>query len=80
MEIDHVIDLIIEEYERACGIHPAWPTDLIHQVAKVSEESGEAVQAANNVLEKGASIDFVKTELIQTGAMAVRALINLRGE
>ena len=80
MEIDYVIDLIIEEYERACGIHPAWPTDLIHQVAIVAEESGEAVQAALNHVYYDKPLDLVRNELIHTGAMAVRALVNLRGE
>lgn len=76
--LDAVIALF-KECQRAENIHPVWPNDLIHQIAKVAEESGEAVQAANNVIEKGASVDLVRTELIQTGAMCIRALVNLKG-
>jgi len=68
---------LLREYHRACDLHPKWPGDLIHQVAIVAEESGEAVQAALNHVYHGDNLEKVKTELIQTGAMCIRALINL---
>lgn len=68
-----------KECERAEKIHPVWPTDLIHQIAIVAEESGEAVQAALNHVYHGKDIDLVREELIQTGAMCIRALVNLEG-
>lgn len=67
----------LEELCRAMDLHPVWPTDLIRQVALVAEESGEAVRAANNHVYDGESLDHVKTELIHTGAMCIRMLVNL---
>ena len=71
---------LLAEVARAMDLHPVWPKDLIHQVAIVAEESGEAVQAALNHVYHGKSIDLVREELIQTGAMCIRALVNLKEE
>ena len=68
---------LLSELCRAMDLHPVWPSDLIHQVAIVAEESGEAVQAALNHVYHGDSLEKVRTELIQTGAMCIRALVNL---
>lgn len=69
------------ELARAEKIHPVWPTDPIHQVAIMAEEAGEAVQAANNLVHhnKANGAFLLRCELIQTGAMAIRCLINLEG-
>jgi len=48
MTIEEIIMAFNDELLRAMDIHPVWPTDLIHQVAIVTEESGEDVQAALN--------------------------------
>lgn len=72
-----IIDAIFTELGRAQRLHPVWPTDLIHAAAILAEESGEVVKAANNHIHHGGSLDEVRTELVQTGAMVLRMLINL---
>lgn len=71
---------IVNELERAQKLHPDWPKDLIHQVAIQAEESGEALQAALNHVYHQDSINEVRKELIQAGAMVLRCLINLKEE
>lgn len=56
---------IKKEMKRARELHPDWPKDQVHQVSTVAEEAFEALQAANNHRESGASIEFIKTEIIQ---------------
>jgi len=69
---------LTEELRRAEDLHPEWPTDLIHQIAIMSEEAGEVVQAANNlIMHKEGSIEDVRNELVQTGSMVLRCLKNL---
>lgn len=72
------INAIMEELRSARIQHTAWPHDIVHAVAIVAEEAGEALQAANNALHHGKHIQFVKNELVQTGAMVIRALVNLQ--
>ena len=64
---------INKEMKRAKSLHD-WPKDQVHQVAKIAEEAGEALQAANSHLEMGASIRFVRTEVIQTIVTGIRYL------
>jgi len=68
---------IRKELRRAKKLHD-WPKDQVHQVAKIAEEAGEALQAANNNLEAGASIDFIREEVIQTIVTCLRWLENNR--
>lgn len=68
---------IVIELERAKKLHPNWPADIIHAVAVVAEESGEAVRAALNMHYQGGSIADLRTELVQTAAMCVRMIENL---
>ena len=68
---------ILREVNRAEMKHPEWPDDIIHAVAIVAEESGEAVRAALNHMYHGGAIDEVRTELVQTAATCIRALNNL---
>ena len=68
---------ILCEVNRAKEIHPEWPDDVIHAVAIVAEESGEAVRAALNYAYHGGAKKDIKTELIQTAATCIRALNNL---
>jgi len=72
-----VISEITAEMKRAEKLHPHWPDDIIHQVAIMVEESGEAMRAAlNHVYEKN-DIYSVREEIIQTAAMCLRCLINM---
>lgn len=64
---------IRRELHRARKLHP-WPVDQVHQVAKIAEEAGEALQAANNHLESGASVGLIRQEVIQTIVTCLRWL------
>ena len=74
-----MIEQILQEKGYAERLHPDWPDDLIHAVAIVAEESGEAVRAALNHIYHGGDVDEVRTELIQTAATCLRALEHIDG-
>lgn len=78
MNIDDIIDDINKELDRAKNLHPDWPSDIVHAAAKVTEEAGELLQAANSYLETGDKLYMVMCikEAVQTGAMAIRFLEN----
>ena len=65
---------IKKEMKRAKKLHPVWPIDQVHQVAKIVEEAGEAIQAANSHLEIGASKAFIRIEIIECLGTCVRYL------
>ena len=71
------VDAMLQELERAKAKHPHWPTDIVHQVAIMVEEAGESLRAALNHAYEGGSFEEVRREVIQSGAMAIRVLINL---
>lgn len=73
---------IEDAYTEAVRKHPdsTWPKDVVHQVAIMAEEAGEAVRAANDVLHSGGDIQALRRELAQCGAMCLRCLIHLPQE
>jgi hypothetical protein len=71
---------IVKEYKKACKKHPEWPSDILHQIAIVNEESGEATRASLQVVYEKGNIEEVKKELIQTAAMCLRMLKGLKYE
>lgn len=73
----NAVTLICNELEWAEAQHPVFPTDPIHAVAIMEEESGEAIRAALQFVYEDGSIEALKKEIIQTGAMSLRCLINL---
>jgi hypothetical protein len=75
----HIISSLLFELRRAETIHPRWPKDIIHSVGIMCEESGEAIQAALDNVYAGKPLSAIKTEVIQTGAMAIRILKNMEG-
>lgn len=84
ISFDEAILLIKQELSRAEKIHPVWPDDKIHAAAVVSEESGELIQSAldftyshGNLKKRNDAYKNMKVEAIQTGAMAIRFLINM---
>ena len=68
-----IIDLT-NELISAKAKYPAWPEDIIHQVAIMAEESGEAVRAALNHVYHDEDLDALRHELVQTGAMCLRCI------
>ena len=72
-----ILSDVLEELERAKGLHPNYPEDLIHRVAIASEEAGETMQAALNHVYDGGEISRVREEAIQAAAMYLRLLESL---
>ena len=71
---------ILEELDRAKKLHPNFPTGIVRQVSIMAEEAGEAIREANRIEDdKNGDLNALKTELIQTAAMCVRCLENLKG-
>ena len=75
-----MLGAILAEYKAAEKKHPSWPSDILHQIAIVNEESGEATRASLQYVYEGGKIEEVKKELIQTGAMCLRMLVGLTFE
>jgi len=75
--LDRCFSLVREELSKAETKFPGFPDDLLHGVCILSEESGEAVRAALHVVYENGSVEEYKKELVQTAAMAIRALIDL---
>lgn len=68
---------IIDEVIRASSIHPTWPTDAVHAVSILTEESGELMKAAIEYHYNNGDIEAVREEAVQTGAMALRVLMHI---
>ena len=77
MTHEDLLDLIFFELKKAEQQHPGWPDDPVHGVAIMVEEAGEAMQAALNLFYRNGSVEKLRKELAQTGAMAIRALLHL---
>jgi len=78
LKIDNINTLILKELKSAIKKHPYWPSDIIHQVSIMNEEAGEAIRAALNCVYEDKTIEDIKNELIQTAAMCIRCLINIK--
>lgn len=72
-----IVSEILIELNKAEEKHPNWPKDILHQIAIVNEESGEATRAALQFTYENGTKEELKEELIQTAAMCVRMLKNL---
>ena len=74
-----ILEEIFAEVERAERLNPLWPEDRVEGAAIVMEEAGEALKEALNMrpydrnYAKSSPLLYWK-ELIQTAAMALRAL------
>ena len=80
MKREIAIKEIIKELLRAEDKFDWWPTDMIHAAAIMNEEAGEAIKAAIDFEYGWDNIEKLKKETIQTGAMALRILVNLPNE
>ncbi len=78
--VSEFMQLMQEELNSAEEKFPWWPDDIVHGVAIMGEEAGEAVQAALAVVYDRKTVMPLERELIQTAAMALRAWIGLREE
>lgn len=76
-----LLDVAVEVL-RAEVKFPTWPNDLLHGVAVVAEESGEAVKAALDAHYKRAPVGDYRKELVHTAAMCLRAImaVDCRGK
>lgn len=77
MNENEAISKINIELGKAKKKHPNWPHDLLHQIAIVNEESGEATKAVLHYAYENGSEEDIKKELIQTAAMCIRMLSKL---
>lgn len=78
MDKESITQLILAELDSAKKKHPKMDyLDVVHQVAIMNEESGEAIKAAIQFYHEKGTIKELKKELIQTGAMVFRILENL---
>ena len=67
---------IARECDLACLKHPEWPRHKVIAAAIVAEESGELIRAALQAQFENAPEAEMTKEAIQTGAMALRFLLN----
>lgn len=67
-----------DEVERATAKFPTWPTDPLHALAVLGEEFGELTKAVlqHTYEPHKANLDDVRTEALQTAAMAIRFLMS----
>jgi hypothetical protein len=74
------IDQIGAELQRAVTKFPTWPTDPFHALAVLGEEYGELQKAVlQHTYEphKGVTMDDIRSEAIQTAAMAIRWITSI---
>lgn len=74
-----VIDQITAEVARATAKFPTWPTDPLHALAVLGEEYGELTKAMLQLTYEPhkTTPEEVRTEAIQTAAMALRIAMSL---
>lgn len=79
MTINDVIQEVMTEVERATKKFPTWPTDPLHALAVLGEEYGELTKAMLQLTYEPhkTSVDEVRSEAIQTAAMALRLTMSL---
>ncbi|ELR69193.1 hypothetical protein C900_05389 [Fulvivirga imtechensis AK7] len=67
---------ILVEMKDATVKHPNWPDDVVHRAAIVTEKAGELIRAALNHHYEGGELAEMNKESIQTGATALRFIVN----
>ena len=76
---DSAVRLVQAELERARLKFPTWPTDPLHALAVLGEEFGELTKDMLQLIYEPhkTSRERVRTEAIQTAAMALRLVMSL---
>lgn len=77
MKLTHIDELINAEFMQAEIKFPGWPKDIVHGVAIIQEECGELVKACLDFFYGRGTIEQVKKEMAQTGAMVLRFGLHL---
>lgn len=72
---------VLAEVERATRKFPTWPTDPLHALAVLGEEFGELTKDMLQLTYEPhkTSTENVRTEAMQTAAMALRLYMSLEG-
>lgn len=73
------VELVLDELRRAMTTWPTWPTDPLHGLAVLGEEFGELTKDVVQMVYEPhkTTRDQVRTEAIQTAAMALRFVASL---
>lgn len=76
---DNITAEVLAELERAMRKFPTWPTDPLHALAVLGEEFGELTKDVLQLTYEPhkTSRENVRTEAIQTAAMALRFAASL---
>ncbi|QZE55904.1 hypothetical protein pEaSNUABM52_00046 [Erwinia phage pEp_SNUABM_52] len=74
------INDMLDELSAAEQVHPHWPEEVIHAGAILTEEAGECLRDCVTYDETGIPdlITSMRQEAVQTGAMAIRFIKNLK--
>jgi NTP pyrophosphatase (non-canonical NTP hydrolase) len=72
-----IINQFLIELQKAEEKHPNWPKELTHQALILAEEAGEIAKAALHIIEGKGTLEELKEEIYQTGAMCIRLAENL---
>lgn len=77
--LDEISDEVRAEIDRAVRKFPTWPTDPFHALTVLGEEKGELDKAVLQFVyepHKNVTPDDIRSEAVQTIAMAIRWLIS----
>lgn len=77
--IKQVLEDVMVELQKASTKFPTWPTDPLHAFAVLGEEHGELNKAVLQLVYEPhkTSHGEVRSEAIQTAAMAIRFILSL---
>lgn len=73
-----IFEAIKNELTKAELKHPDYPECMFRQVAIMNEEAGEVTKAVLHYHYEDGNLYQVRKELVQTAAMCIRMLINLK--
>lgn len=73
----NILNSFYHEYLSSNVIHGDMPENMFEQITIVTEEIGEANQAVLKYHYENGSIENIKHELIQVGAMCLKMLIKI---